>query len=188
MRIANAIAELRRPPSIISERTNSASRPLSHQHSQSQSFSAPDSANPSLHNPFSSVLSAESPPHTGDIVASPALLPVPRRDSDPGSSQGGGSSGSIGRSVTDHGADTSTASTSVGLGLGMPTSSSSPIGSFDKLDSGKLMVRTAHLFISATFLTIFTWACTYVEKSSSATDAFSQQRRFAWQEVWEGIQ
>lgn len=154
MRIANAIAELRRPPSIISEHAHSQSRTLSHQHSQSQSFSAPDSANPSLHNPFSSVISAESPPHTGDIVASPTVLPIPRRDSDPGSSQNNGSSGSIGRSITDHGADTSTASTSIGLGLGVPASSSSPIGSFDKLESGKLTVRNTHLFMSATFLTM----------------------------------
>lgn len=146
MRIANAIAELRRPPSVISERTHSqsASRSLSHQHSQSQSFSAPDSANPSLHNPFSSVISAESPPHTGDIVASPAVLPTPRRDSDPGSSQNNGSSGSVGRSVTDNGGDTSTASTSIGLGLGVPASTSSPIGSFEKLESGKLTVRVAY--------------------------------------------
>ncbi|KAI0043502.1 hypothetical protein FA95DRAFT_1524163, partial [Auriscalpium vulgare] len=105
MRIANAITELRRPPSVISSDHLPA-----HSHSQSQSLShsqslTASSARQSLNSPYTnntglspasavdplgsaglhSVMSPESPPHSGDLAGTPAL--PGRRDSDPGSSQ-----------------------------------------------------------------------------------------------------
>ncbi|KAI0065849.1 hypothetical protein BV25DRAFT_1913283 [Artomyces pyxidatus] len=100
MRIANAITDLRRPPSVIS----SDHLPTS-SHSQSQSFShslTTSSARLSQGSPFTNttglspsslvaplgsggmggVMSPESPPHTGDIAGSPSTRM--RRDSDPG--------------------------------------------------------------------------------------------------------
>jgi hypothetical protein len=104
MRIANAIADLRRPPSILSSeqhtRPGSVSHgsPLPHQ-------SVPLSLSPSGRGSvgLESLVSPESPPNSGDLPGHP---PVPaRRDSDPG----------VRSNVTDSNA-------TIGLGLGIPTS------------------------------------------------------------------
>ena len=101
MRIANAIADLRRPPSILSSEQNtrpgsfSQGSPLPH-----QSIPLTPSGQGSVG--LESLISPESPPHTGDL---PGYPPVPaRRDSDPG----------VRPKVTD-----STAT--IGLGLGIPS-------------------------------------------------------------------
>lgn len=166
MRIANAIAELRRPPSIISSsasgthtqqtgmgtgrsttphtpRTPLTSQAPTHEHSLSQSISLPGSSHASmimgLGSPYG-VLSPESPPHTGDIAATPAMMSTFRRDSDPGSSIRNAS-------TTDHGENTatSTANTSAtGLGLGWAHSviASSTIGSSANLEPAKSPVSS----------------------------------------------
>jgi hypothetical protein len=102
IRIANAIADLRRPPSILSSgqhtRPGSLSRgsPLPHQ-SVPLSPSGQGSAG------LESLISPESAPNSGDFPEHP---PVPgRRDSDPG----------VRSNVTDSNA-------TIGLGLGIPSS------------------------------------------------------------------
>jgi len=104
IRIANAIADLRRPPSILSSgqhtRPGSLSRgsPLPHQ-------SVPLSPSGQGSIGLDSLISPESPPHSGDIPGHPLnLIPV-RRDSDPG----------VRSNVTDSNA-------TIGLGLGIPSS------------------------------------------------------------------
>ena len=101
MRIANAIADLRRPPSILSSEQHtrpgsfSQGSPLPH-----QSVPLSPSGNGSVG--LESLISPESPPGSGDL---PGYPPVPaRRDSDPG----------VRPNVTD-----STAT--IGLGLGIPS-------------------------------------------------------------------
>ena len=100
MRIANAIADLRRPPSILSSeqhtRPGSVSRgsPLPHQ----SVLGASGQGSIGLE----SLISPESPPNSGDLPGHP-LTPA-RRDSDPG----------VRSNVTDSNA-------TVGLGLGIPT-------------------------------------------------------------------
>jgi SAM domain (Sterile alpha motif) len=101
MRIANAIADLRRPPSILSSeqhtRPGSLSRgsPLPHQ-------SVPLSPSGQGSVGLESLVSPESPPNSGDLPGHP---PVPaRRDSDPG----------VRSNATDSNA-------TIGLGLGIPT-------------------------------------------------------------------
>lgn len=102
-RIANAITELRRPPSVISSEHNAT---RSHSQSQSASYSlAPSSAQQSFNSPYTMapslspvsaagpqtngfmgvglIMSPDSPPHTGDIAGTPAPVRT-RRDSDPG--------------------------------------------------------------------------------------------------------
>ncbi|KAI0265884.1 hypothetical protein BC834DRAFT_876782 [Gloeopeniophorella convolvens] len=74
MRIANAITELRRPPSVISSSA-------AEQQSQSQSRGSPYAA-PLSSAGLVSLVSPESPPHTGDLAGTPAAQM--RRDSDPG--------------------------------------------------------------------------------------------------------
>lgn len=100
IRIANAIADLRRPPSILSSeqhtRPGSLSRgsPLPHQ-------SIPLSPSGQSSVGLESLVSPESPPHSGDLPGHP---PAPaRRDSDPGARS----------NVNDSNA-------TVGLGLGIP--------------------------------------------------------------------
>ena len=103
MRIANAIADLRRPPSILSSEQHtrpgslSQGSPLPHQ-------SVPLSPSGQGSVGLESLISPESPPHTGDFPGHPQALIPARRDSDPG----------VRSNVTD-----STAT--VGLGLGIPT-------------------------------------------------------------------
>ena len=112
MRIANYIADLRRPPSIVysdgptqsTSISQSQSQPygVSHSHSQSVQSSAHNSLNNSPFYPsgfsshglpsagFGSILSAESPLHTGDLPGTP-LSPLGRdlkRASDPVSNAG----------------------------------------------------------------------------------------------------
>ena len=107
MRIANAIAELRRPPSVMSSSADQHTRPGSY--SQSGPFphlestlnsAAPDSAGQN------SLVSPESSPNSGDLAGiSPESA---RPNSDPGV-----------RSTLDQG-NNSTAT--IGLGLGIPAS------------------------------------------------------------------
>lgn len=100
MRIANAIADLRRPPSILSSeqhtRPGSVSRgsPLPHQ----SVLGASGQGSVGLE----SLISPESPPNSGDLPGHPPALA--RRDSDPG----------VRSNVTDSNA-------TVGLGLGIPS-------------------------------------------------------------------
>jgi hypothetical protein len=108
-RIAKEIAELRRPPSSPSQLAQS------HQRTISQSTSILGS-HQSLRSPLAlgSILSPESPPHTGDVAGTPAFGNM-RRDSDPGSF--------VRVSDTSHDPDSSTANNSTngssGLGLGI---------------------------------------------------------------------
>jgi SAM domain (Sterile alpha motif) len=101
MRIANAIADLRRPPSILS----------SEQHTRPGSFSQ-GSPLPHQSVPLSpsgpigleSLISPESPPNSGDLPGHPPVFVPARRDSDPG----------VRSNVTDSNA-------TIGLGLGIPS-------------------------------------------------------------------
>lgn len=144
MRIANCITDLRRPPSIgysdqapsqsISQ-SQSQPYPFSHSHSQSQSFHS--SAHTSLNGPFypgglganvpqspgyGSVMSAESPLHTGDLPGTP-LSPLGRdlhRASDPIPAA---QRGAIAVDADDRTHEIRVAmerSAMVGLGLGVP--------------------------------------------------------------------
>ena len=124
MRIANAIAELRRPPSIASS---------DHQptRAQSLSYSLPtSSAHQSLNSPFglspvtanytaptSAVLSLESPPITGGQIRTPVAVQEshPRGDSDPGTRP------SISNDADDK--------LPIGLGLGIPAELLAPLPS-----------------------------------------------------------
>ena len=118
MRIANAIADLRRPPSVNSFDHNPPLRSNSQAQSVSRSFTGSSSTRQSLNSPFAMShaaspppgsagigmsFSPESPPHTGDIVGTPAESP--RRDSDPG--------GRPPITVTE-------SQGTIGLGLGIP--------------------------------------------------------------------
>jgi len=158
MRIANFITDLRRPPSVIysdhipnqsQSISQSQSQPygFSHSHSQSVHSSAQTSFNsPFYPNAFSvpggqsagfgSIMSAESPPHTGDLPGTP-LSPLgkdQRRVSDPVSIAGR----STGMFDADDGANVIRRAT-VGLGLGVPGASPDPNGHRN---------RPAHLMLS----------------------------------------
>jgi SAM domain (Sterile alpha motif) len=107
MRIWNAIAELRRPPSLMSSSAEQLTRggsfsqrsaPLQHGKTPSSSLMI----SPGLNNP----VSPESP-NSSDMVATSSILP--RRDSDPGM-----------RSTTVSNATDSNAT--IGLGIGIPLS------------------------------------------------------------------
>jgi hypothetical protein len=104
IRIANAIADLRRPPSILSSSAEQHTRPGSlsrgsplTQQGNSQSPTAQGSVG------LGSLVSPESPPDSGDLTGPPSV--PERRDSDPGV----WSNGTIN-------------SAPVGLGLGIPPS------------------------------------------------------------------
>jgi hypothetical protein len=105
MRIANAISELRRPPSVMS--SSAATRPGSYSHGSpfpnfdaAQNSAAPDSAG------LNSLVSPESSPDSGDLAAvSPDSV---RQSSDPGM-----------RSSLDK---ANNSSATIGLGLGIPAS------------------------------------------------------------------
>ena len=107
MRIANAIAELRRPPSVMSSSADQHTRPGSYSQSSpfpnfeaAQNPAAPDSARQH------SLVSPESSPDSGDLVAvSPDSV---RQNLDPGV-----------RSSLDQ---VNNSSATIGLGLGIPAS------------------------------------------------------------------
>ncbi|KAH9959220.1 hypothetical protein BC827DRAFT_1214888 [Russula dissimulans] len=105
IRIANAIAELRRPPSVMSSSAEQHTRPASlfhisplAQHGSTLSSAAQGSAG------LESLASPESPPDSADSIGQ-SPLPVRRTDSDPG----------VRPTATD-------SSATVGLGLGIPPS------------------------------------------------------------------
>ena len=106
MRIANAIAELRRPPSVMSSSADQHTRSGSYSqspfpHSEAtQNFAAPDSAGPN------SLISPESPPDSGDFVA--VSSDSARPNSDPG--------------VQSSMDKVNNSSVTIGLGLGIPSS------------------------------------------------------------------
>ncbi|KAI0301517.1 hypothetical protein B0F90DRAFT_1717728 [Multifurca ochricompacta] len=107
MRIANAIAELRRPPSVMSlaeqpARPESLSQgsPLTHPVT-ALGPATPGSAD------VGSLVSPESPPFSGDLIGAAVSMPA-RRDSDPGV-----------RPRSDKATDSNA---TIGLGLGMPPS------------------------------------------------------------------
>ena len=124
-RIIKEIDALRRPPSIVSTGTNNGLQ-QSHQRTISQSVSLPRSAHHSLQSPLAlgGALSPESPPHTGDLVGTPAFANF-RRDSDPGSF--------IRVGENDH--DASTAGSSA-LGLGITQVPG--VGSNEDLQGGRV--------------------------------------------------
>jgi hypothetical protein len=107
MRIANAIAELRRPPSVMSSSADQHTRPGSFTQSSpfshletTQNFAAPDSAGQN------SLISPESPPDSGDFVA--VSSDSARPNSDPGV-----------QSSLDK---VNNSTVTIGLGLGIPAS------------------------------------------------------------------
>ncbi len=107
MRIANAISELRRPPSVMSSSADQHTRPGSYSQSSpfthlgtAQNFAAPDSAGQN------SLVSPDSSPDSGDLAAvTPDSV---HQNSDPGV-----------RSSLDK---VNNSSATIGLGLGIPTS------------------------------------------------------------------
>lgn len=107
IRIANAIADLRRPPSMLSSEQHTRPGSLSRGSPPHQSIPLSPSVQGSVG--LESLISPESPPHSGDL---PGYPPVPtRRDSDPG----------VRSNVNDSNA-------TVGLGLGIPPSLLAPGG------------------------------------------------------------
>lgn len=94
-RIANCIEDLKKPPSILesSQTTNSESL-FSHSRTMSSAQQSFFYSPPTIdsHTAIPSVLSRESPPHTGDITSTPNQNDVTRRrsrrGSDPGSLNG----------------------------------------------------------------------------------------------------
>ncbi|KAI5117045.1 hypothetical protein M0805_007902 [Coniferiporia weirii] len=134
-RIAKEIAELRRPPSILS------SAPIVHSRTISQSISLPSSAHNSLSSPMATVMSSESPPQPGDITASP--MDTLRRDSDPGSF--------LRASEPEQDHESATLNNSIlGLGIGAATSviGSSAVGSLEGFDLPKGKNRPTYLNLS----------------------------------------
>lgn len=123
-RIMKEVAELRRPPSVQS------SVPPSHSRTISQSFSLPGSAHHSMISPMTANRGPESPPHTGDLPASPGMGGM-GRDSDPSSSHRDGES--------DLGESTAVNGSMVGFGFGATPSitTGSTIGSSERLDMPK---------------------------------------------------
>jgi hypothetical protein len=100
MRIANAIADLRRPPSILSSEQHTRPGSVSHGSPLPHQSVLGSSGQGSVG--LESLISPESPPNSGDL---PGYPPAPaRRDSDPG----------VRSNVNDSNA-------TVGLGLGIPT-------------------------------------------------------------------
>ncbi|KAH9942598.1 hypothetical protein B0H21DRAFT_751037 [Amylocystis lapponica] len=132
VRIANAITELRRPPSIsesehpqpvMTPRSQTQSLLYSHSHSASMQSSGQQSwANsplypsqgfsPALSNGIASATSVESPPHTGDLPASPSGRNG-WRESDR-------------TAVSATAAESEQAKAAVGLGIGLPTNGKEP--------------------------------------------------------------
>lgn len=163
MRIANAIAELRRPPSIVS---SDQLQPPHHQRAVSQSVSLPNSANHSLHSPLSAWQSgyasgrgdgastingtgAHSPsaftfaqaahsPHSGEIL-SPPVSRQSKQDSEPASS--------MRMSVIDTTEQTATSTTAgsslTGLGISS-NSTDNGYRSFDRNDARGQSVYVSH--------------------------------------------
>ncbi|KAH8118838.1 hypothetical protein DFH11DRAFT_1569588 [Phellopilus nigrolimitatus] len=141
-RIVKEIAELRRPPSVVSSVQLAPSQ--SHSRTISQSISLPSSAHHSLHSPLGAVMSPDSPPNTGDLAATPSPgMGSMRRGSDPSSSAR--------VSETDQDQESTTVNNSMlGLGIGAATSilAGSAIGSMEKLEPPKGKNRPAYLNLS----------------------------------------
>jgi hypothetical protein len=157
MRIANCITDLRRPPSVVysdlpaqsQSISQSQSQPFGHSHSHSQSVhsSAHNSVNSPLYpsgfshqglpsSGFGSILSAESPMHTGDLPGTP--LSPPGRDLKRVSdimSNAGLSPGVV--DVNDGIRAAMERSAMVGLGVGIPPS---PATSSHKSRPAQLML------------------------------------------------
>jgi SAM domain (Sterile alpha motif) len=135
MRIANFIADLRRPPSVVSSDhitnpsqsiSQSQSQPYGFSHSHSLSQSVHSSAQTSLNSPyytqpfspgFGSIMSVESPIHTGDLPGTPLspLMREQRRVSDPVSIAGRNTN-----LVDSDDQASGSRGGMVGLGLGVP--------------------------------------------------------------------
>lgn len=148
MRIANAITDLRRPPSIEysdlqtpgtflhphlpnTHPSGSHSRNLSHSHSHSYSYShgyaqsvqssGHHSFNGPSSGPFGVIMSPESAPHTGDIPGSPSPMAVALLQGPKGEGEGEGEGDRTSDGSTN--AEPVEAS-AVGLGFGISTTAS----------------------------------------------------------------
>lgn len=147
MRIANAITDLRRPPSVIysdhaptQSQSTTQSQPQSYGYSHARAQSIQSSVNNSLNSPmyaggfnglpsagYGSMMTSESAPQTSEIPSAARMEKEQRRVSDPASSAG------VSLSVTDtdekaNGSSDSAVRTALmigggmaGLGLGVPT-------------------------------------------------------------------